>query len=280
MHAITRPLLVLHPEKAFRERVRKAGLQKFEIQQVTTWTDLREAVQESAPGALVVVDPHADANGHGTLSPALHAFLLDFPSTTVLAALDVRPEDFRHLLTLGAWGIADLICLEQDATAEAIGQLLLSVSGMRLRALLEELLPPTTPGRARSILLIAADAVSSGGHATDLADALGVTRRTLLRWCEDAGLPAPRRIMTWMRILLAAEMLDEPGRTVASIAFACGYASDTALRTTLTMQLGKTPKALRQEGAFMAASQAFLHELRSVRHGTGTSGTERGRPGA
>lgn len=274
MHPITRPLVLLHPDKVFRERVRRASWQKFDVRQVTTWTDLREAVQESAPGALVVVDPHADANGNGTLSPALHAFLLDFPSATVLAALEVRPADFRQLRTLGAWGVVDLICLEQDATAEAIGHLLLSVSGVRLRALLEEFLPPTTPGRARSILLVAADVVSSGGHAADLADALGVTRRTLLRWCEDAGMPAPRRIMTWMRILLAAEMLDEPGRTVASIAFACGYASDTALRTTLTMQLGKTPKVLRREGAFMTASEAFLHELRSARNGAGRSGME------
>jgi AraC-like DNA-binding protein len=70
--------------------------------------------------------------------------------------------------------------------------------------------------------------------------------------------------MAWMRILLAAEMLDEPGRTVASIADACGYASDTALRTTLNMQLGKTPKVLRREGALAAASGAFLRELRAA----------------
>lgn len=276
MHPITRPLLLLHPDKVFRERVRRASWQKFEVRQVTTWAGLREAVQESAPGALVVVDPYTESNGNGALSPALHAFLLDFPSTTVLAALHVGPEDFRQLRLLGEWGVADLICLEEDATAEAIGQLLLSVSGMRLRALLEEFLPPTLPGRARSILLIAADAASSGGHASDLADALGVTRRTLLRWCEDSQLPPPRRIMAWMRILLAAEMLDEPGRTVASIAFACGYASDTALRTTLNMQLGKTPKVLRREGAFMTTSEAFLHELRSARNGAGASGMERG----
>jgi AraC-like DNA-binding protein len=222
------------------------------------------------------VDPHAEANGSESLSPALHGLLLDFPSITVLAALCIRPEDFRQLGTLGQWGVADLISLEHDATAETIGQLLVSVSGMRLRALLEEFLPPTLPGRARSILLLAADAASSGQHASDLADALGITRRTLLRWCEDAGLPAPRRIMAWMRILLAAEMLDEPGRTVASIAFACGYASDTALRTALNMQLGKTPKALRQQGAFVTASEAFLRELQLAQSGTGTFETQRG----
>jgi AraC-like DNA-binding protein len=217
------------------------------------------------------VEPFTDTIGDRTPSPALHGFLLDFPSTTVVAALYVTPKDFRHLRTLGAWGVADLICLDQEATAEAIGQLLQSVSGMRLHALLEAFLPPTVPGRARSILLMAADVVSSGGHASDLADALKVTRRTLLRWCEHAGLPAPRRIMAWMRILLAAEMLDEPGRTVASIAFACGYASDTALRTTLNMQLGKTPKVLRREGAFETAAEAFLRELQRSRVGAGRS---------
>jgi AraC-like DNA-binding protein len=67
-----------------------------------------------------------------------------------------------------------------------------------------------------------------------------------------------------MRILLAAEMLDEPGRTVASIAFAFGYSSDTALRTALLMQLGKAPKQLRREGAFATASEVFGRELRQA----------------
>lgn len=272
MQPITRPLLLLHSDRALRERVRRACREWFEVRQVTTWADLREAVQESAPGALVVVDPYMDATYGSALAPALHAFLLDFPSAAVIAALDIRVDAFRDIHAMGAWGVADILSLDQDATPESITHLLLSVSGRRLAALLDESLPMAMPGRARSILMMASDVVSRGGHASDLADALQITRRTLLRWCEDAGLPPPRRIMTWMRLLLAAEMLDEPGRTVSSIAFACGYSSDTALRTALNMQLGKAAKELRRAGAFAMAVEAFRKEIGSAQRRTGTSG--------
>ena len=271
MQPITRPLLLLHSDKALRERVHRASRQWFDVRQVTTWANLRETAQESAPGALAVVDPYQDARDGSALSPALHAFLLDFPSAAVVAALHIRLDAFRDLRTLGAWGVADILSLDQDATPASITHLLLSVSGRRLAMLLDESLPAAMPGRARAILTVASDVVSRGGHASDLANALQITRRTLLRWCEDAGLPPPRRIMTWMRLLLAAEMLDEPGRTVSSIAFACGYASDTALRTALNAQLGKAAKELRRAGAFATAAEAFREEIRSTQRRTGTS---------
>lgn len=61
---------------------------------------------------------------------------------------------------------------------------------------------------------MAAETAATGGQAEDLAHVLSVTRRTLLRWSEQAGLPPPRRLMAWMRILLAAAMLDEPGLSI------------------------------------------------------------------
>ena len=59
--------------------------------------------------------------------------------------------------------------------------------------------------------------------------------RTVLRWAERAGLPAPRRMLAWMRILLAAVLLDDPGRTVLSVAHACGYSSDSSLRRAMLL---------------------------------------------
>src|SRR3712207_9332148 len=75
----------------------------------------------------------------------------------------------------------------------------------------------------RSIVDAAAEVVAVGGHGRDLARSLQLSRRTLLRWCERAELPPPRKLLAWMRILLACELLDDPGRTVLSVAHACGY---------------------------------------------------------
>lgn len=94
---------------------------------------------------------------------------------------------------------------------------------------------------------------------------LYLSPRTLLRWCERAELPPPRRILVWMRVLMAAELLDDPGRTVSSVADACGYSSDNSLRRALQDFLQTTPTTLRRDGAFTAASRAFLKDLARTR---------------
>ena len=68
-----------------------------------------------------------------------------------------------------------------------------------------------------------------------------------------------------MRILLAASLLDDPGRSVLSVARACGYASDSSLRRAMQDFLASGPTALRRAGAFNRASSAFLAELAATR---------------
>lgn len=117
----------------------------------------------------------------------------------------------------------------------------------------------------------ATDVVTIGQHGRDLAKTLHLSRRTLLRWCQRAGLPAPRRLLAWMRVLLAAELLDDPGRTVLSVAHTCGYSSDSGLRRITQKFLGASPTELREQGAFRLASTAFvevLNETRKVRWNT------------
>src|SRR5690606_26646359 len=117
-----------------------------------------------------------------------------------------------------------------DDTVAAITRRLLRARGRPMRALLESVLPPETSGRARAIIDAAADVVTVGGQGQDLAAALNLSRRTMLRWTERAGLPPSRKLLAWMRILLACELLDDPGRPVLSVARAAGYAADSGLR--------------------------------------------------
>ena len=265
MRPILRPLLVLHSDPAFREQVRRAGGRRFDYQQMESWDDLRERVQSAPPAALILVDPYIGSDGE--LSGSLRSLLLEFPSATVVAGLDLRPERYRDLRTLGAWGVAEVIALGEEDTGDSITRRLRGVQGRPLQSLLERALPPQTSGQARAILMAAAETVSTGGQAQELARALFLSPRTLLRWCDRAELPPPRRLLAWMRILLATELLDDPGRTVSSVAHACGYSSDNSLRRALQDFLDTTPTTLRREGAFAIAAVAFVRELAEVRSG-------------
>jgi AraC-like DNA-binding protein len=263
MRQVLRPLLVLHADASFREQVRRAGGKRFDYVHVQAWEELRELVRTSPPAALIVVDPYEERGDE--LSGTLRALLLEFPSATVIAALALRPDRYRDLRTLGAWGVADVIVRGEDDTTEAIARRLRAIQGRPLQSLLERSLPANTSGQARALLMAAAEVVSTGGQAKELARMLYLSPRTLLRWCERAELPPPRRILVWMRVLMAAELLDDPGRTVSSVAHACGYSSDNSLRRALQDFLDTTPTTLRREGAFSAASRAFLRDLAETR---------------
>ena len=64
-----------------------------------------------------------------------------------------------------------------------------------------------------------------------------------------------------MRVLLAASLLDDPGHTVFSVAKACGYSSDQALRRAIKRVVDATPGDLREMGAYETVSRGFFEDL-------------------
>ena len=260
-------MLVLHSDRSFQATVREACGQDFSYGSVPDWEGLEEAIREGPPSAMVIVDPRFDgADRAGSPpSPRVKALLTDFPSLAVVAAMSVRPEDHERVRELGRWGIVQLIALGHDDTPAAIRVRLQLARGRPLRALLERVLPPETSGRGRAIIEAAADVVSVGEQGSDLARRLDISRRTLLRWSQRAGVPPPRLLLAWMRVLLACALLDDPGRGVLSVARSAGYATDSGLRRVTQNFLGASPSALRDRGAFAVAAAGFTEVLRESR---------------
>lgn len=265
MRKVYRPLLVLHADAGFRERVRRACGDEYDFQPARNWSDLLLNVRDAPPSAVALVDPYTEGDDGRELAKDLRIMLREFPSLAVLAAMEVQPARVDDVRTLGRWGVVQVIGLDHDDTPYAIAQRLEAARGRPLRALIEQILPPETSGRARAILAAATDVVTAGQHGRDLAKALHLSRRTLLRWCQRAGLPSPRRLLAWMRVLLACEMLDDPGRTVLSVAHTCGYSSDSGLRRITSKFLEANPSELREQGAFGRASREFVTQLEESR---------------
>ncbi|MDB4949109.1 MAG: AraC family transcriptional regulator [Gemmatimonadetes bacterium] len=273
MPASPRPVFVLHQNAPFLERIRRAGGKAYAIRFFTSWPALRAAMADAPPATLLVLDPYEAGRRDVQLSPELRALLWEFPSATVVAALTIVAGRSHDLRTLGEWGVTDIIALDEDDTAESISRRLRAAQGRPLQVLLDRSLPSSVSGRARTLLMTAAEVVATGGRGKELARTLHLSERTVLRWAERAGLPPPRRLMAWMRILLAASLLDDPGRTVLSVAYACGYASDSSLRRAMQDFIGTIPTTLRREGAFARTSKLFHQELTELR----TWGKDRGR---
>ena len=261
MQVVVRPLFLLHANETLRERLAALPGAAFRLSRVGDWETLREALGRNPPTAVAVVDPFLGAHREGALSESLRGLLRDFPSVAVVAALPVTPAHADTLRMLVGWGVADVIALGREDTPAGLARRLKAVQGRTVHRLLQRALPRGVPSRARALLTTAAETVAAGGQAPELAAALGVNERTVPRWCERADLPPPRRLLAWLRLLLAADLLDDAGRPVSAIARACGYASEVSLKAALKQFLGAPPRELRAQGAFDTAAAAFAREL-------------------
>jgi AraC-like DNA-binding protein len=256
-----RPVLALHSEPAFLARLRKACQPGFALIPLESWDELGIVFPRLSATGIVLVDPYEGRGRGRRLANRLREFLRGFPSATVVAAVDGGPETFYDLRTLGEWGVAQVLSLELDTTPYAIRQRIEAAMGRSLRHAFSAVLPAGMGSQSRNIVDAALEAAASGGGVKQLSRALLLSERTLVRRCADSGLPAPRFLLRWMRLVIAAGLLDDPGRTVLEAALACGYSSDASLRRALRRSGLPNPATLRKGAAFTAVVSGFLADL-------------------
>jgi AraC-like DNA-binding protein len=253
-----RVILVLHPDQRVHAAIVEAA-ERSVVSRVDDWTALEDALLAAPPSAVSIVDPYLGSLDGGP-SAELHGLLQRLPSASVVPAVEVTPERAADLARLDEWGIAGLISTGHDDTPAAIAHRLVDACVRPLKRLLAMMLPPEASPHAYTLLFAAADTMCDGGNAADLAGAVEASPSTLLRWCEEAGLPKPRTLIQWMRVLLAASLLGESPRSPDAVARTCGYASAAELRRVTQRLLGRTPAQLRNDG-FAHASVRFLQSL-------------------
>lgn len=265
MQPVPRTLLLLHPDDRLAAELGRIPSLPYRVQRVADWRSLKDLLGRSAPTTLCVVYPFGSAGENGGLSEELHDLLREFPSATVVAALHVDPTRPDALQALLQWGVADWLDLVRENTPAAITRRLRRVWGRPVQRLLGRALPRGVPSRARMLLSAAVEVVAAGGQAPEMAAALGVAERTVPRWCVRADLPPPRRLLAWLRLLLAADLLDHPGRSIESVARATGYAGAQSLKTALRNLIGMSVREMRARGAFQMVAEAFSTELFELR---------------
>ena len=98
-----------------------------------------------------------------------------------------------------------------------------------------------------------------------VALALGVHRKTLVNWCQRAHAPPPSVLVTWVRLLLAVEILQSPGHTIERVAHSLEFPSGSAFRNLCRRYLGHRPAELRSSAGREAAYRAFKWSLEMQR---------------
>jgi AraC-like DNA-binding protein len=243
---------------------------RFRVREVADWAALATLLPSEHPTSVVVLDPYGSAD---VPCRAFWDILEQFPSVAVVPAFEAHSERLDQMRGMMTAGVSEFLNLDREDTAPLVAARIRSAFARPFKRRIDAALSPHVGVEARTILTAAAEVAVRGGGPAELADAFGVRAKTLASWCAAHALPLPRRLLAWLRILLAAHLLEDCGRTRVSVAAACGYRTDRSLRRIIQRFVGHRSG----EPLFGAAVQAFNHELRQCREEMRTTSTDPGR---
>jgi AraC-like DNA-binding protein len=83
---------------------------------------------------------------------------------------------------------------------------------------------------------------------TEVADALGYNRKTLVNHCAQAEFLPPHELLCWCRLAVAGELMASSGRTIEAIANQLEFPSDTSFRNMMKRYTGLKASEVRERG--------------------------------
>jgi len=210
------------------------------------------------------------------------------PSLALLVAGDFSGREM-HLYHLGRVSVDGVIRLEENPTPRQILASVDEALATRLADVAVHTVAQDLPPLAQEAVRWAIEHAESRPQVSDLAAALGLKPRTLLRTLRAAGLVPPRTLLLWGRLVQASHLLERPHGTVENVAFRLGYATAGALRKALKEHVGCTPTALQRRPGLAWTLSVFRRsglrrgdasKIRWTNTGSSRWGTLPGTPGS
>ena len=193
----------------------------------------------------------------GSLEPLVWDLRRRYPSLAIVLYCPLSSRVAREILTLGKAGADDLIVEGLDDDGRSLRRIAVTAASSRCTAQSLAALKDRLPARVMDIVARCLHLASQPTTVRQLAAAVGVNRKTLVNRLTAAGLPGPAALISWCRVLLACELLQDPGRSVEQVALALGFGSAVALRNMSRRYLRVRPSELRSRDALDVA----LHRL-------------------
>lgn len=223
------------------------------------------ALVEAGLANIVVLD-HRDHDGSPAL-PMVRRLREEYPSVPVVMYLSMSAVASGAVMEYARAGVSQLVFHGLDdlksALRSAVDAAIDQVSAVALGADFEALVPPTVMPFLRYCLEHARRDIT----VEEVASAMGVHRKTLVDRLKAARLPSPRAMIGWCRLLMAARMLDDPGRTVEQVALKLDFPSGAALRNMFKRYTGLRTTEVRENGGVRCLVHALKRELAAVSAG-------------
>jgi AraC-like DNA-binding protein len=266
---------VLARERCSAARI-TAAFRPTSVRHVLTVQELSAALHDLAIRVVAVVAEARDV-GNNPAGPVLTSLIARFPGIPFLGYCGMGVSHADELRELARAGVHELVFRDVDdlptLLRAKLGRGIEACAGALVLRRLSAQLPETLHG-----LVAYCVSFPRESHEIDqVALALGVHRKTLVNWCQRAHAPPPSTLVTWVRLLLAVEILQTPGHAIERIANALEFASGSAFRNLCQRYFGRRPAELRTPGGREAAYRAFAFALQE-REATPTPAERTARP--
>ncbi|HEU4565093.1 MAG TPA: helix-turn-helix domain-containing protein [Gemmatimonadaceae bacterium] len=208
------------------------------------WEALSQCIR-SRPADVVVLDPR---DGGGLRTDEVRQLLEQFESLPVVVYTTLSPESLQGIVKLAKHGVQHVVLRGFDDEPRRFRALLdrLPAYAMSER-LLEALAGPL--GDVPAPLVRAVERLFRSPHdfqdVGDLAAAAGMTRRSLDRWLDRAGVSSAKTLVVGARMLRAYHYMRDSGYLLEDVAVKLGYPTARLFARQMRLLTGCTPSVVR-----------------------------------
>jgi AraC-like DNA-binding protein len=249
-------IATLLPQPTQVQRLRTALRDRHELRECDDWPSLLKACDRE-PVRVAVVDLYAGgvANFEG-----LRTLKQRLPRLTVILYTTMAPERAHDIFDAGRAGVDGLVLMGEDDAPRTLLAVIEKSESKSLAGLIRRSLDGIDPVVADAVLLAVARAHE---HLSPLglARLLALPRRAVTQRLATAGFPAPQRLLTWGRLIVAAYMLEDAHRSADRIATTLDFPSGSAFRNTCQRYLHATPGEIRARGGAAYVIRTLLRHV-------------------
>ena len=243
-----------------RPRVDAAGDGCFATYHVDSLRDVLHAARRRRVDAVVISVHRCQTETR----PVVARFVREFPSIPAVALVSRHDrESTETLLRLGASGIHVAVDCTEPGGWRKLRELVGHPASPVAARILERLMPALdgAPPGARiffdAMVRLAPAIVTVRGLARHLRQ----RPSSLMSRFYRSGLPSPKNYLASMRLLHAAYLFDNPGLSVADVAYRLDYSSPQSFGRHLRAVLGVTAGEFRHRFPFDVSLQRYLDLL-------------------
>lgn len=233
--------LLRSPEQLHRLRAAIRG--RYTVVPCDGWDAVRRLCDVEHV-SLAVLDLYVD--GGMDLDPVRQLRRL-YPRLVTVAYVAVRPDRVKDAFDAGRAGIDGMIIADRDDAPADLWAILEQAETRSVASGLRTALAHCD-ATVRDAVLVAITRAHENLSGDHLAKLLSIPRRSLTKRLTQAGFPPPPRLLTWGRLIVAAQMLDDLNRSADAVSAALRFPSGSAFRNTCQRYLQATPTELRQRG--------------------------------